>query len=127
MKWHPSIIRWCFYLHHRSSGAYSTLLNSGVIHLPSERTLRDYRHCIPSVIGFSANTNKDLLERIQQLRPSHLSKYVTVVLDEMYAKEGPVFDKATGSLIGYQDLGEVNNIIHDAVSRLIAPDDSQGH
>jgi len=25
MKWHPAIIRWCLYLHHRSSGCYSTL------------------------------------------------------------------------------------------------------
>ena len=25
MRWHPAIIRWCLYLHHRSSGAYSTL------------------------------------------------------------------------------------------------------
>jgi len=50
---------------------------------------------------------------------------VTVVLDEMYVKEGLVFDKATGSLIGYQDLGEVNNIIHDAESRLNGSCDSQ--
>ena len=25
MRWHPAIIRWCLYLHHRSSGCYSTL------------------------------------------------------------------------------------------------------
>ena len=36
MRWHPAMIRWCLYLHHRSSGAYSTLCNSGVITLPSE-------------------------------------------------------------------------------------------
>ena len=47
MRWHPAMIRWCLYLHHRSSGAYSTLRNSGVIVLPSERTLRDYRHHTP--------------------------------------------------------------------------------
>ena len=49
---------------------------------------------------------------------------MTVVLDEMYVREGLVFDKATGSLISYQDLGEVNNIIHDEESRHNAPDDS---
>ena len=42
MRWHPAMIRWCLYLHHRSSGCYATLRNSGVITLPSERTLRDY-------------------------------------------------------------------------------------
>ena len=25
MRWHPAVIRWCLYLHHRSSGCYSTL------------------------------------------------------------------------------------------------------
>lgn len=36
MRWHPAIIRWCLYLHHRSSVAYSTLRNSGVVAMPSE-------------------------------------------------------------------------------------------
>ena len=125
IHWHPSIIRWCLYLHHRSSGACSTLRNSGLIQLPSERTLRDYRHCIPSVIGFSTQTDRDLLEKVQQSRPAHLAKYVTVVLDEMYVKEGLVFNKASGSLVGYQDLGDVNNIIHDAETQFKSPGDSQ--
>jgi len=42
----------------------------------------------------------------------------------MYIKEGLVFDKATRSLTGYQDLGDVNNIIHDAESCLKAPGNS---
>ena len=36
MRWHPTMIQWCLYLHHQSSGAYSTLHNSGVIELPTE-------------------------------------------------------------------------------------------
>ena len=58
------------------------------------------------------------------MQPAHLARYVTVVLDEMYVKEGLVFDKASGSLIGYQDLGDVNNIIHDAETRFKSPGDS---
>ena len=42
MRWHPAIIRWCLYLHHCPSGCYKTLPNSGLFHLPTERTLRDY-------------------------------------------------------------------------------------
>ena len=33
MKWHPAMIHWCLYLHHRSSG---TLRNSSVITLPTD-------------------------------------------------------------------------------------------
>jgi len=54
MRWHP---QWCLYLHHKSSGCYSTLRNSGVICLPSECTLRDYRHSSPSTTGFSKATD----------------------------------------------------------------------
>ena len=43
VRWHPLVIKWCLYLHHKSSGAYETLRNSGLIRLPSGRTLRDYR------------------------------------------------------------------------------------
>lgn len=61
MRWHPAIIRWCLYLHHRSSGCYKTLRNSSLFHLPSERTLRDYRHFAPSSIGFSKDLDQQLI------------------------------------------------------------------
>ena len=32
--WHPLIIRWALYIHHRSSGAYETLWKSSAIALP---------------------------------------------------------------------------------------------
>lgn len=121
MRWHPAMIRWCLYLHHHSSGAYSTLRSSGVIALPSERTLSDYRHHSPAKCGFSAATDIQLLEAVKQQKPAHLAKYVVVVLDEMYIKEGLVFQRSSGALIGYQDLGEINNILHDAKSQIENP------
>lgn len=39
VRWHLLIVKWCLYLHHLSSGAYETFRNSGVIQLPSTRTL----------------------------------------------------------------------------------------
>jgi len=105
------LIRWCLYLHHRSSGCYSTLRNTGVISLPSEQTLRDYRHFAPSVCGFSTATDLQLLEQVQQQKPAHQAKYVGWVIDEMYVKEGLVFEKLTGSLVGQSDLGDVNNLL----------------
>ena len=121
MRWHPAMIRWCLYIHHRSSGAYSTLRNSGVIKLPSERTLSDYRHHAPSKCGFSVATDMQLLELLKHQKPAHLAKYVTVILDEMYIKEGLVFQKSTGSLIGYEDLGDINNLLHDTEEQINNP------
>ena len=95
MRWHPAIIRWCMYLHHHLSGAYSTLRKSDVLVLPSEHTLRDYCNFAPSTTSIS----KEIVFQLLHL----LSKYITIVVDEMYIKEGLVFDKSTGTLIGYGD------------------------
>ena len=38
------------------------LRNSGVISLPSQRTLRDYTHFVESAPGFSANVDEMLVE-----------------------------------------------------------------
>ena len=123
MRWHPAMIRWCLYLQHKSSGCYSTLRNSGVIKLPSQRTLRDYKHSSPSRSGFSVDTDLQLLDLLKDQKPAHLAKYVTVILDEMYVKEGLVFEKSSGAIIGYSDLGDVNNILHDAKRQFKNPND----
>ena len=122
MRWHPAIIRWCLYLHHKSSGCYSTLRNTGVLTLPSERTLRDYKHSSPSMVGFSKELDLELYEAVSQQRPQHLAKYVGLVLDEMYVKEGLFFNKHTGELIGYADLGEINNLLSDYEQKLTTSD-----
>jgi len=66
MKWHPAMIRWALYLHHK---CYKTLRNSGVIHLPSEHTLYNYRHFVPSEAGFSTSA-----ESVKQKNYQHMSQ-----------------------------------------------------
>ena len=61
-RWHPLMIKWCLYLRHVSSRGYEVLRNSGVISLPSQRTLRDYTHFVESAAGFSANVDEMLVE-----------------------------------------------------------------
>ena len=108
IRWHPVIIRWALYLHYKSSGAYETLRKSGVISLPTTRTLRDYRHFSSHCqTGFTSTSDHQLLELIKQRRPSHLARYVFLLIDEMYIKEGLVYEKSTGALIGFSDLGGV--------------------
>ena len=62
MRWHPLMIKWCLYLRHQPSKAYETLRESGCIHLQSQRTLRDYTHCVQSSAGFSAEVDRQLLQ-----------------------------------------------------------------
>ena len=98
------MIRWALYLHCRSSGAYETLQKSGVIALPSSRTLRDYRHLSStSSPGFSVTT--DLLDLIKCPKPN--------LIDEVYLKVGLVYNKSTGSLVDFADLGGIVQQLSD--------------
>ena len=87
MRWHPAMIRWCLYLRHRSSGAYEMLRNSGCLHLPSQRTMRDYTHIAGSRIGFSKDVDAMLMQTSKiQTCPEH-EKFVGVIFDEMHIEQ----------------------------------------
>ena len=51
-RYHPHIIRFCLSVHAKSPAAYKELRDSGVLVLPSERTLRDYRNFFRPKAGF---------------------------------------------------------------------------
>ena len=106
-RWHPLVLKWCLYLHHISSKAYETICNSGIITLPSSRTLRDYKHLSSTSVGLSIEADRQLLDIPNQ--KDDLTKNCTLLFDEMYIKQGLVFEKSTGSLFGYTDLGDISN------------------
>ena len=56
------MIRWCLYLCHLSSSAYETLHTSGVLKLPSQRTLRDYTHYTQASCEFSSEVDKQIMD-----------------------------------------------------------------
>ena len=82
MRWHPAVIRWCLYLHHKSSGCYSTQGTSNY------HQVEHYRHTSSSKPEFSVETDLELLDVVAQQRPKHFTKYIGVVLEEMHIKEG---------------------------------------
>ena len=109
MRWHPCMIRWCLNLKLLSSAAYHSLRTSGFIKLPSERTLRDYTHYIKSEAGFSAELDQVLADEFHVEDLPEWKRYVVLVLDEMKVKESLVFDKNQTRVIGFVDIGGVNN------------------
>ena len=116
-RWHPLMIKWCLYLHHLSGKAYETIRKSGVINLPSSRTLRDYKHVSSSTeIGFSLEADRQIIDLLAQ--KDGLAKYGIVLFDEMYVKQGLVFEKSTGALFGFTDLGEINNQLDEFEAHL---------
>lgn len=65
IRWHPMMIRWCLHLKLLSSAAYDAVRSSGLLVLPSSRTLRDYTHITKHAIGIPAATTKQLVDEFK--------------------------------------------------------------
>ena len=76
---------------------------------PSKRTLRDYTHCVKSSAGFSAEVDLQLMQAAGIPSCQEWEKFVVLLLDEMYIREDLVYEKQTGSLVGFANLGDVSN------------------
>lgn len=109
MKWHPMMIRWCLNLKLLSSSAYHALRTSGFLKLPSERTLRDYTHFIKTRSGFQDEVDSMLIREARLSDLPEWKRYVVLLLDEMKIKESLVYDKNESKIIGFVNLGEVND------------------
>ena len=107
IRWHPAIIKWCLHLKFISSGAYHALRQLGIIILLSERTLRDYTHWMPAKVGVMPEVDAQLVK--QASISEEKDHYRVLCWDEVKIKENLVFNKHTCELIGFADLGSINN------------------
>lgn len=85
------------YLTNRSSGAYETLRNSACVHLPSQRTLRDYTHYIQASTGFS-NEVEQMLMKVARVGTCPDREKCTLLLlesssDVVYKVRDPFFQE----------------------------------
>lgn len=97
----------------RCSGAYEMLRDSGCIKLPTQRTLRDYTYYVKASVGFSSDVDQILIDAADVKTCSDRDKCVILLIDEMHIREDLVFDRHSGKLIGYANLGEINNHLID--------------
>ena len=81
-RYHPHLIRFCLSLHSKSPSAYRELASSGVLILPSERTLRDYRNFFKPKPGFNEENVSQLKEHTSQL--FDMQRYVILQHRECY-------------------------------------------
>ena len=111
MRWHPALIKWCLHLKFKSTSAYHALQTTGVLTLPSERTLFDYSHWIKREVGFQQKVNEQLIDETDLTEEKN--KYVVLTFDEMKIREDLVFDKLSCSLLGFVNLGDITNVLDD--------------
>ena len=104
MRYHPMIIRFRLSLAAKSPSCYEELRNSGVLVLPSQRRLKDYRNAIKPKRGFQ----KEVIEVLKSETSGYfdVQRYIVLLFDEMKVNANLVLDKVTGELIGFTDLGD---------------------
>ena len=106
-RYHPMVIRFCLSLASKSASTYDELRSSNVLTLPSRRTLRDYKNAVKPHAGFNPAVIDDLIKTTNPLKGCQ--RNVVLSLDEMKIHENLVYDKYTGNLVGYVDMGDPNN------------------
>ena len=116
MRWHPILIKRCLLLFRKSSSAYETIRKTGILKLLSGRILCDYSQYTASVLGFTAASDVQLIEASSRTKPRYLSHHVILLIDEMYVKADLVYNKTASVLIGFIDLGNINNLLHESAS-----------
>ena len=105
-RWHPLLIKWCLNLQ-ISSAAYHNLCTSGMLLLPSERTLRNV---VKSGDGFKMEVLEQLYNEArmgQDEIPAH-RQFVGIAVDEIYIKSDLVYDCHSARVIGFVNLGAVD-------------------
>ena len=69
-----------------------------------EHVLRDYKNYFKPKAGINVENIEHLQEKSSSL--SGIQRYVVVVMDEMKIQSNLVYDKFSGVLIGFVDLGD---------------------
>ena len=121
-RWHPLMIKWSLLLRHQSSHAYEMLRKSGVIQLPSQRTLRDYTYHFSSTAGFSNDLDSQLMEDAKFQSLADHEKIVCLIGDEMHVKEDLIYDKFSGELTSFTNLGDINHHLQQLEEELNTSD-----
>ena len=103
-RYHPQVIFFALSLHSKSASAYGEVRKSGALILPSERVLRNYKNYFKPKAGIHKENIENLREKTASF--SEIQRYVAIIMDEMKIQSNLVFDKTSGHLIGFVDLGD---------------------
>ncbi|XP_052130160.1 uncharacterized protein LOC127751122 [Frankliniella occidentalis] len=125
MRWHPTMIRFALQIYMNSKKVYASLQQTGMIRLPSQRTLFDYSHVKPVKEGVDYTTVEFIHKRIVQEFKEDYQKYHVLMCDEMYISKNLVYEKSTGRIVGFANVSEVREELQALKSFLNNEDPSK--
>lgn len=80
----------------------------GFIKLPHINTLKKYIHFTDPVTGFTPDIIENLVIEAKIEEIPEFKKNVAIIFDEMKIKSDLVYRKSTGQLIGFTEMGDIN-------------------
>ena len=80
-----------------------------MLHLPSERTLRDYTNIITAKSGIQLDVDRQLSEETKPDTSSPHEKLVALLFDEVKIKEDLVYNKHTGEIVGFVNISNISD------------------
>jgi hypothetical protein len=103
MRWHPVLIRFALEVYLTSQSTYKRLRGANIVALPSERHLSRFANFCTSKPGFHREIVHDMIDKLQDGRPFIPPPELRggFAFDEMHIKDGLVWDRTTGSLLGW--------------------------
>uniref|UniRef100_A0A7M6DPD0 Uncharacterized protein n=1 Tax=Clytia hemisphaerica TaxID=252671 RepID=A0A7M6DPD0_9CNID len=113
MRWHPLIIRWCLSIYLKSPGTYKNIRESPFLFLPCKNTLLKYINFTDPGCGFNIDIVKKLVNHVKVETLDEFQKNVVLIFDEMKIKSGLVYCKTTGKLVGFTEMGRINDEIEE--------------
>ena len=75
--------------------------------LPHKIILSTYANCTEPICGININVFKHLVTETKEY--SNLQHIVGILLGEIKIKSGLVYSKQTGSIVGFCNMGDMNN------------------
>ena len=115
MRWHPLIVRWCLSIYQTSTAAYKRIVSkqNKFIALLNINTLKNYINFRDPMSGFNPDILEQILEDINFDNLKEHEKNVSIVFDEMKIQGNLVYNKSTGKVIGYTEMGDLNGEISE--------------
>lgn len=77
--------------------------STGVLKLPSERTLQDYSNVVTASSGLQADVDMQLIEEARLANLSEYQKYIALVFDKVKVKEDLAYNKHSGEMMDFVD------------------------
>ena len=94
-------------------GAYEQIRRSGFLSLSHRTTLNKYTGFTTIGTGFSPDMIKCMYDGVRFTELKEFEKYIILLFDGMKIKAGLVYSKSSGTIIGFTELGDINEELNE--------------